>query len=55
MHKIPNGTNVIFQRLGKGQGFSHQSRHPLSERVVESLNVAGLPRLFADHTMPLAW
>jgi hypothetical protein len=42
MDKIPDGTNVILQGFGKGQSFSHQPRHPLPQRVVESLNLAVL-------------
>jgi len=36
MDEIPNGSNVIFQLLGKGQRFPDQTGHSLSERTVES-------------------
>jgi hypothetical protein len=54
MHKIPNSPNVVLQRLGKGQGFSHQSRHPLPQRIVESLDVAGLACFFSHCSMAFA-
>jgi hypothetical protein len=43
MDEIPNGTDVILQGFGEGQGFSNSPRHSLPQSIVESLNVAGFP------------
>jgi hypothetical protein len=51
MDEMPNGTDVIVQVLRKRQGWAHQPRDSLSKRVVESFNVTGQPRFFANRTV----
>jgi len=53
MHKVPNCSDMIAQFLGERQGFPYQTSHPLSQGVVEALNIAGFPRFFSNRTMPL--
>ena len=44
-----DGANVIRQFLGKGKRFSDQTRYPLSQGTVKSLDVIGnAPLLFDD-------
>ncbi|QTA86678.1 Uncharacterized protein dnm_027020 [Desulfonema magnum] len=55
MNKIPYRTDMILNFFGKGKRFSHKTRNSLPKRVVKSFNMAGLPCLFADSTMPFRW
>ena len=54
-NEILDGTDVICQLLGKGERFSDQPRDPLSQRIVESLDVIGYPLLLFDHSMLLCF
>ena len=54
MHKVPNCTNMVTQFLRERQGFTNQSPHSLPQRVVESLNITGFSRFFANGPMTLA-
>ena len=44
----PDSADVIVEFFGEGKRFPHQPRAALPERVVEALDVVGLPRIFAD-------
>jgi len=48
-------TNVIRQFLGKRERFSDQTRHPLSQRAVESFDMIGYPLLLLDDPMLLCF
>jgi hypothetical protein len=52
VNEIPDRTNMIRQLLRKRQGFAHQTRTALTERVVEAFNVSGLTTGFINGLMP---
>jgi len=39
--EILDGSDVVCRLLGEGERFSDQTRYPLSQRAVESLDVIG--------------
>jgi hypothetical protein len=41
MNEVPDSPNVVVQFFGGGQGFSGQTRDPLTHDVVKTLNVIG--------------
>jgi hypothetical protein len=41
MNKVPNGSNVIVQLLGKRQSLAHEAGDSLTQGAVKSLNVVG--------------
>ena len=54
MDEQPDGPDVVLELLGERQGLSHQSRHPLPQRVVQTLDVTGQAAIFTDRLMPFA-
>ena len=51
--EILDGADVICQRLGKGERFSDQTRHPLSQCAVESLDGIGFAAVLFDDLVRL--
>ena len=54
-NEILDGSDVICQFLGEGKRLSDQTRHSLSQRAVESLDVIGFTAMFFDHLILLFW
>ena len=52
MHNIPDRTDMIFDLLRKGQRFVHQATDSLPQRVVQTLDMAGLSAFLADRPVP---
>jgi hypothetical protein len=53
VEKVENGTNVVLELLGEGQGFSAHAAHALPQRVIEAFDVIRLPSRFADDLVAL--
>ena len=53
MHKIPNGTDMIFQLLGERQGFAYQTRDTLAQSTIEAFDVTGLASVLTAGAMAL--
>jgi hypothetical protein len=51
MDEIPDRANMVVLFLGEGQCFANRSPDPLSQRVVDALNMGCLATLLADSTM----
>lgn len=47
MYEIENRAYVVLKLFREGQGLSHQPGHPLAERAVKPLDVAGHPAFLA--------
>ncbi len=46
---------MIGQLLGEGKGLPHQTRDPLSDGAVKSLDMIGDAPLLVDHPMLMLW
>jgi hypothetical protein len=46
--EIANRTEMILHGLGERQRTAHQTRDPLTERVIKSLDVVGFPDVLTD-------
>jgi len=55
MDKVPDGTDVVLPLLRERQGLAHQAADPLPQRVVQPLDMAGLPAVFAHWTVAFRW
>ena len=54
MYEIPDSAHMIGQFLGKGETLSDKSRKPLSEGIIESFDMIGLPGFFTDCSMTIS-
>jgi hypothetical protein len=43
-YEVFDGTNMIGQLFGKGQGVTDEAGDTLPQRVIETLNMIGFPR-----------
>jgi hypothetical protein len=43
-----DGTDMIGELFGEGQGLAHQAGHALSQRVVKALDMVGFTGQLAD-------
>ena len=46
--EILDSTDMVGQLFGKRQGFAHQTRDALPQRVIEALDVIGFPGVLRD-------
>ena len=51
MNKIPNSANMIGNFLRKRQRFSHSSRYPLSEGIIQAFDRTGFAGLFPNRSV----
>jgi hypothetical protein len=52
VNEVPNGTDMLRQFLGEREGFPHQTTAPLTNRVIQPFNQAGLPAGFIHGFVP---
>ena len=48
--EVFDGTDMVRQLFGEGEGVTDEAGDALSQRVVETLDVVGLPRVLRDGT-----
>ena len=54
-NEVLDGTDVMRQLLREREGLTHETRHALSQGIVEAFDVIGFPGVLRDGAMLLRW